>query len=226
MPIPSRYNSLQRQVIEVANGWLSSETLPACVFDTESTGLGDGQEIIEITIIDVNGQVLLDTLVKPSIPIPAESTAFHGITDAMVGNAPTWPEIHDQVIAAFLGRTVLAYSFGFDLQLLRAMAKMHGLAMPAETVNSEHIVMLEGGTVIQCVMRAYAVLWQESTTNERSTGGFRWKRLGDACHSQGIDASGAHRAKADCEMTLSLIKAMASSPAVFADAKARAKVLN
>lgn len=223
MTIPSRYNEHQRQVIEVANGWLSPDTI---IFDTESTGLGDGQEIIEITIMETSGRVLLDTLVKPSKPIPEESTAFHGITDAMVANAPTWPEVHDRVIEAFVGRTVLAYSIGFDLQLLRSMAKMHGLDMPAETVNAEHIVMLEGGTVVQCVMRAYAVLWHESTTSERSTGGYRWKKLTDACHAQGIDASGAHRAKADCEMTLSLIKAMASSPAVFVDARARAKVLN
>ena len=223
MTFPSRYNEHQRQVIEVANGWLSPDTL---LFDTEATGLGDDAEIIEITIMDSSGQVLLDTLVKPSKAIPEESTAFHGITDSMVANAPTWPQVHDLVIAAFKGRTVLAYSIGFDLKILRRMATMHGLDMPAETVNAEHIVMLEGGTVVQCVMRAYAVLWHERTTSERSTGGYRWKSLGDACRSQGIDAAGAHRSKPDCEMTLKLIKAMASSPVVFADARSRTKVLN
>lgn len=215
---PSRYNSLQREVIDLATGWLSPQN-PVLVLDVEATGLGEDDEIIEITILDTSGHVLLDTLVKPSKSIPAESTKFHGITDAMVADAPTWPEIHEQVIAALKGRVVLAYSFGFDYKMLRSMANRNACLMPAETVNSEHLVMLEGGTVLQCVMRAYSMLWQEQTRKVNNTGGFRWRKLIDACQAQGIEVAGAHRAKADCDMTLSLIKSMASNPTIFTDVK-------
>ncbi|CAH0535465.1 hypothetical protein VST7929_03039 [Vibrio stylophorae] len=61
--------------------------------DTETTGLDDNAEIIEISIISESGHVLLDTLVKPSQTVSAEATAIHGITDADLVGAPTWPEI-------------------------------------------------------------------------------------------------------------------------------------
>ena len=57
-----------------ASAWL----LNCAILDTETTGLYDDAEIVEISIIDENGGVLLDTLVKPLKPIPAEATAIHG----------------------------------------------------------------------------------------------------------------------------------------------------
>lgn len=210
----NHYNRRQQEVIETASGWLSPD---AIVFDVEGTGLEDDAEIIEITIIDMRGNVLLDTLVKPTKPIPTATSEFNGITNEMVAGAPAWPEIHDQVMAILKGRIALAYSFGYDLRMLRSMAKQYGCPFPEETMASEHIIMLEGGTVLQCVMRSYAVLWQEPTSKNNNTGGYRWKKLTDACRAQGIEVSGAHRAKADCDMTLALIKAMAHTPAILAD---------
>jgi DNA polymerase III epsilon subunit-like protein len=61
---PSHYNRLQREAIETANSWLSPESV--VVFDIEGTGLEADAEIIEITIMDMAGNVLVDTLVKPS----------------------------------------------------------------------------------------------------------------------------------------------------------------
>ncbi len=43
------------------------------ILDTETTGLYDA-EIVELSIIDTAGNVLLDTLVRPTRPIPAEAT--------------------------------------------------------------------------------------------------------------------------------------------------------
>ena len=74
-----------------ASAWL----LNCAILDTETTGLYDDAEIVEISIIDENGGVLLDTLVKPLKPIPAEATAIHGITNEMVATAPTWVAIHE-----------------------------------------------------------------------------------------------------------------------------------
>ncbi len=39
------------------------------ILDTETTGLGKNDEIIEISILALDGTVLLDTYVKPSIPV-------------------------------------------------------------------------------------------------------------------------------------------------------------
>ncbi|KZN20423.1 MULTISPECIES: 3'-5' exonuclease [Pseudomonas] len=213
MKKPSHYNRLQREAIETASSWLSPESV--VVFDIEGTGLDADAEIIEITIMDMAGNVLVDTLVKPSKPIPEDATNHNGITNEMVAEAPTWPEVHHLVLAALKGRVALAYSFGYDYRMLRSMADRHGCPFPRETMASEHVVMLEGGIVLQCVMRAYALLWQEPTTKANNTGGFRWKKLTDACHAQGVEVTGAHRSKVDCDLTLGLIKAMAIQPVTW-----------
>ncbi len=63
------------------------------ILDTETTGLYDA-EIVEIAIINHCGEMLRATLIKPSISIPAEVTEIHGISDAMVADAPTFPEVY------------------------------------------------------------------------------------------------------------------------------------
>ena len=44
------------------------------VFDTETTGLDGGAEIVETSCVNRRGEVLLDTLVRPAGPIPAASS--------------------------------------------------------------------------------------------------------------------------------------------------------
>jgi hypothetical protein len=63
------------------------------ILDTETTGIGQWDRIVEIALIDDQGMVLMNTLVNPEIPIPKEASAIHGITDEMVSAAPTFSEI-------------------------------------------------------------------------------------------------------------------------------------
>lgn len=53
------------------------------ILDTETTGLDNTAEIVEISVINDQGEVLLDTLIKPTKPIPGDATAIHGITNEM-----------------------------------------------------------------------------------------------------------------------------------------------
>ena len=61
--------------------WLNSDHV---IIDTETTGLMASDEIIEITIINMRGEILLNTLVKPSRPIPPEVTKINNITNEML----------------------------------------------------------------------------------------------------------------------------------------------
>ena len=47
--------------------------------DTETTGLDPKDEIVEISIVDEDGSVLLEKFVRPSMPIPREATRIHGL---------------------------------------------------------------------------------------------------------------------------------------------------
>lgn len=177
-----------------ARQWLNQNCL---ILDTETTGLGEDAEIVEITIIDITGNPLLDTLVKPSKAIPAEATAIHGITDAMVMNAPNWTDVYHMVAALLSGRTVVMYNASYDARLLTQTDFIWGV-----------IPELKNGFAdFQCAMRAYAEFYGQCS--ER--GGYKWQKLTAAAEQQGIKIQGtAHRALSDCLTTLSVIKAMAA----------------
>ena len=65
--------------------------------DTETTGTGPGDLIIEVGIVDAQGNELFNSLVNPGIPIPAESSAVNGITNADVADEPKWPQVWPKV---------------------------------------------------------------------------------------------------------------------------------
>lgn len=78
------------------------------VVDVETTGLNpETDQIVEIGAVATsmeNGALgMWATLVRPTIPIPPEVSAVHGITDAEVVNAPLLDEAMDS-FAAFVGR--------------------------------------------------------------------------------------------------------------------------
>lgn len=110
-----------------AKQWLADSPL---FLDTETTGLGIDDEIVEIAIIDADGAVLLDTLVHPLKPITPDTTAVNGITNDMLAGAPPWSEIGPQVAALISGRIVIAHSAEFDECMILQTCARHGVALP------------------------------------------------------------------------------------------------
>lgn len=190
---------------EKARRWLAQNAL---IIDTETTGLGDGAEIVEIAVIDCRGAVLLDTLIRPSIAIPEDASRIHGIDDSMVASAPTWADVHDQFCRLITGRLLVAYNSQYDHRLLLQTMRSAGLPLP-------YIAM-------ECAMLAYADFHGEF---DHERGRNRWQKLTAAAAQQGVAIDGlAHRAKADCLTTLGVIHAMARSPQASGQTKSRSVV--
>ena len=107
----------RRDAVNLARDWASREY---AVLDTETTGLGELARIVEISCIDRAGNVLVDSLVNPGGPIPAEATAIHGISDADVAGAPTFPALWPRVLEAVRGaEVILVYNAAYDRRLIR-----------------------------------------------------------------------------------------------------------
>ena len=96
---------------------------PIIFFDLETTGVDAAKDrIVEISMvkIDVNGEKQIKTRrINPEMPIPAEATAVHGITDDDVKDEPTFKQI-----AKSLAKFIEGCDFGgfnsnrFDLPVL------------------------------------------------------------------------------------------------------------
>ena len=178
--------------------WLEANAL---ILDTETTGLDADAEVVELAVIDCAGTVLLDTLVRPSGPVPAEAAAIHGITDAMLADAPTWSEIHDRFCRLIAGRQVIAYNADFDVRLIEQTARRYRESIP-------DLVPLDQVATFSCAMLAYADFYGEWSAEK---GRYRWQKLSAAAQQQGVTVGNAHRALGDCLMTLGVVRAMAST---------------
>ncbi len=96
---------------------------PICFFDLETTGIEVSKDrIVEISIFKVfpNGTTESKTwLVNPTIPIPSQTTAVHGITDEKVANEPTFKELASQIHNMIKDSDLGGYnSDRFDIPLL------------------------------------------------------------------------------------------------------------
>lgn len=80
---------------------------PLVIFDLETTGLFPRRDrIVEIAAVKINpdsSEETLEHLVNPTIPIPKETTAVHGISDEDVKSCPTFADLADEIYAFFEG---------------------------------------------------------------------------------------------------------------------------
>jgi DNA polymerase III epsilon subunit-like protein len=174
--------------------WLRENSL---IMDTETTGLGDDAEIVEITLIDTTGKVLLNTLVKPRSVIPESAIAIHGITNEMVSDAPSWIKVCSKFYHLISGRKVVIYNSDYDTRLLEQTNAANWIVGPCCIEQP----------VFECAMLAYAEFYGQKGMR----GGYRWQKLTAAAEQQNVTIEGTpHRALSDCLTTLGVIKAMAN----------------
>lgn len=85
----------------------------AVVLDTETHDLHGS--VMEVAVVDAfSGEVLLDTLVNPQVPVTDGAFDVHGISDAMVADAPTWDRVLPDLLRVTKGRQILAYNEEYD----------------------------------------------------------------------------------------------------------------
>jgi len=96
---------------------------PLCIFDLETTGTNITQDrIIEIAVVKMmpNGEVLRKSnVLNPTIPIPAESTLFHGLTDDDVKDKPSFKEVAKDYAKFMEGADLAGFNvLKFDIPML------------------------------------------------------------------------------------------------------------
>ena len=165
------------------------------VLDTETTGLGEDAEIVQIGIVDAAGDTLMNQLVKPSHPIPLGATRIHGISDADVVDAPAFMRLYIRLSSLLAGEVVVGYNMDFDWRMLRQNAARYGL--PEIRVSKR-----------DCAMKQYAKFHGKRGAGGR---GYVWQKLGVAAKHEGIPPEKTHDALHDARLTLALLRVMAES---------------
>lgn len=169
-----------------ANEWLAN---PHCVIlHSETSGLHDA-EIIELAIIDLQGNIHLNTRIKPHRPekileVNGGRSAYdiHGIHPDALVDKPTLKDMYPKLKQLLTGKTILVYNEAFDIPLLQGLIESEGL----EQIEFKS----------DCVMLWYAQFCGDWSDYHD---GYRWYPL----------IGGDHSALGDCKATLKVIKEMA-----------------
>lgn len=94
--------------------------------DLETSGVhGATDRIVEIAIVEVDDGVekaRWSSLVRCDVPVGA-SERVHGISDAMLAEAPTLASLREEIARRLGGRTLVAHRAAFDLAFLSAAAE-------------------------------------------------------------------------------------------------------
>jgi len=178
------------EAIETARQWLEQKPL---YLDTETTGIGPKDEIIEIGIIDYNGEVLYETLVKPVGMVSPDAYRVHGISNKMLEPASRWMRVWLEVEPILSNRVVAIYNADFDLRLIQQSHQHYKIRAD-----------FPGNPV--CVMKLYAKYYGEY--NPR-TMDYKWQSLENAGRQCGISLPNSHHAIDDVLLTRALLEHMA-----------------
>jgi len=163
--------------------------------DTETTGFSPQDVVIEVGVVDLSGATLYETLIKPSIPIPEEAIAVHGITEAMVASAPGWKEAWEEMGGVLEGRFIGAYNADFDLRMMKQSHKRFWLDWP---LDDQYFF---------CVMKLYSAFYGQLSPRGNS---FRFHKLEAAGAACRIPLPNSHRAVDDAKLTAALFNHIAN----------------
>ena len=158
---------------------------PLIVFDTETTGTNPRSDrIVEIACVKIHPDGRREVWVRrfhPGVPIPAGSTAIHGISDADVASEPRFREGAAELAEFLAGCDLAGYNIaGFDLPVLRAEFLRAGVPFDVSDrrlVDAQRIFFSREPRHLAAAARFY-------------------------CQSE---HEGAHGALADAEMTLRVL---------------------
>lgn len=174
-----RFCSDRIEEIEWARAMLESGGV---ILDTETTDLwGD---IIQVGICDMQGNILLDTLVATEQAIAPGAFAVHGIDAARLDGAPSFTQVQPRIYDALHGRQLVIYNRSYDWPLLRDQCAEYHL--PPPRTNDQYCAMLHYSQFVGD--------WSQYH------GDYRWQAL----------PGGDHSAIGDCLATLDVIRRMAA----------------
>lgn len=161
------------------------------ILDTETTGLANKDQVIELGIIDADTtETLFHSYFCPTVDIHPDAQETNGLSLEDLADAPPWPDYHEEILKILLGADlILAYNSPFDFRLIRQTVTAFSLPWPYT------------GPTVRDLMVPYANIAQISWN--KSYQSWKWQSLAAACTQQEIDLSDLkmHTALDDCIAT-------------------------
>ena len=168
------------------------DTSKPLFFDTETTGGGRNDQIIEIAFCDSDRHVIIDTLIYTDRPSSTGAFKVHGIYPHELIGKPTFIDIQPAIVQLLKGRTLYAYNASFDVRMMR---------------QSGHKLWMQQVDV-KCLAKQFANFIGQYSPYFKSN---RYFSLSKACLHFGVEHTNAHRAAADALACVTVWEGMMGS---------------
>lgn len=190
LAVLSRLNSPCGRLARKAHTWLN---LAPLFLDTETTGLGNHAEALEIGLTEADGRVVFETRLRPTVEIDPQAAAVHGIDAPALRGEPSWPDVAAHLRHAIGSRPLIIFNADFDTRILKQTAAAHG--DPAGWLD---------GLTVHCAMQLAAGYF--GATNRYGT----ISLASAASQAQLTWHEHAHSAIADARMTAGVVNTIAA----------------
>lgn len=168
------------------------------VIDTETTGTDPAiARVVDLGVVIVEAGSITNRhgwLINPSVSIPAECTALHGITDEMVATAPAFAAVAFEFVAAVGDAIPVAFNARFDRAILLAEFLRAGLVPPTFLMRGDENAWID------------ALAWARAFAPYG-----KGQKLSIVAERLGVEAGQAHRAVGDCETTARVLAKLADA---------------
>ena len=168
------------------------DTSKPLFFDTETTGGGRNDQIIEIAFCDSDRNLIIDTLIYTDRPSSPGAFKVHGIHPHELLGKPTFINIQPAIVQLLKGRTLYAYNANLDIRMVR---------------QSGHKLWMQQVDV-KCLAKQSANFIGQYSPYFKSN---RYFSLSKACLHFGVEHTNAHRAAADAIACVTLWEGMMTS---------------
>jgi DNA polymerase-3 subunit epsilon len=112
---------------ELARNWIAQRPL---YLASAATGSGPADELLEIAILEHDGEPLIDTRIRPAQPPPPAASARLGRSDVDLQQAPGFGALAPTLARHLAGRALVIYDAAWHLRLLLQSAHRHGCPQP------------------------------------------------------------------------------------------------
>lgn len=117
----------------IAYSWIKDNAL---AFDTETTGLGDKDQIIELALVNREGSTVIEMQLKPTVPINPKAQAVHGISEADLKNCPTFKEVAPAVLWLLMKQPLIIFNAEFDLRILKQTCNAFDIDLDLDDIKA------------------------------------------------------------------------------------------
>ena len=97
------------------------------ILDTETTGLFKQDEIIQLSVVQLNGQVLYNQYFKPTVRSHPKAYQTHKISQQFLADKPTWAMCWPEIESLLKDKVILIHNSSFDKKMMNQTCQRYGI---------------------------------------------------------------------------------------------------